>query len=106
MTLEKKKHPTVRVEGDEYFCSYCGKRWDRNDPDPPSCERPDSNGHTRSDRIEIAARSLLQACSEDFGDPSAAITDGLVGAVFKSESYTSQITYELLQALKIALEPD
>lgn len=32
------QHRAARQYSDQYHCSYCGKQWDVNDPDPPRCE--------------------------------------------------------------------
>lgn len=36
-----KTHKRVRREGDEYYCSHCGKRWPVNDQNPPVCKTGD-----------------------------------------------------------------
>jgi len=38
------KHKSLRQYSDQMHCSYCGKQWDVNDPDPPECDTREEHG--------------------------------------------------------------
>ncbi|MCP4985515.1 MAG: hypothetical protein GY928_05410 [Colwellia sp.] len=48
-------HKAARRICDQYHCHFCGKQWDHDDPNPPTCERVESPGYTPKKRYSNGA---------------------------------------------------
>lgn len=72
--METKDHKKVIQYSDQFFCSWCGKTWDANDPHPPECSAKKADVQTiqRSrDRLNY------HAATEAAIDMSILLRDGM-----------------------------
>ena len=44
--METNGHKKVIQQSDQFFCSWCGKTWDANDPHPPECSEESASPFT------------------------------------------------------------
>lgn len=60
--MESKDHKKVIQYSDQFFCSWCGKTWDANDPHPPECSEKKADVHTiQRSRDLINYRAVTEA---------------------------------------------
>lgn len=72
--METKDHKKVIQYSDQFFCSWCGKTWDANDPHPPECSVKKADVHTIQ-----RSRDLInyRAATEAAIDMSILLRDGV-----------------------------
>lgn len=72
--MENKDHKKVIQYSDQFFCSWCGKTWDANDPHPPECSEKKADVHTVQ-----RSRDLInyRAATEEAIDMSILLRDGM-----------------------------
>ncbi|HBU1438411.1 TPA: hypothetical protein MCR44_003795 [Klebsiella pneumoniae] len=72
--METKDHKKVIQYSDQFFCSWCGKTWDANDPYPPECSVKKADVHTIQ-----RSRDLInyRAATEAAIDMSILLRDGV-----------------------------
>lgn len=75
--MESKDHKKVIQYSDQFFCSWCGKTWDANDPHPPECSEKKADVHTIQ-----RSRDLInyRAATEAAIDMSILLRDGMTTA--------------------------
>lgn len=75
--METKDHKKVIQYSDQFFCSWCGKTWDANDPHPPECSEKKADVHTIQ-----RSRDLInyRAATEAAIDMSSLLRDGMTTA--------------------------
>lgn len=75
--METKDHKKVIQYSDQFFCSWCGKTWDANDPHPPECSEKKADVHTIQ-----RSRDLInyRAATEAAIDMSILLRDGMTTA--------------------------
>lgn len=75
--METKDHKKVIQYSDQFFCSWCGKTWDANDPHPPECSEKKADVHTiQRSRDLINYRAVTEAAI----DMSVLLRDGMTTA--------------------------
>lgn len=78
--METNDHKKVIQYSDQFFCSWCGKTWDANDPHPPECSEKKADVRTIQ-----RSRDLINyhAATEAAIDMSILLRDGMTtGAVW------------------------
>lgn len=63
--METNGHKKVIQYSDQFFCSWCGKTWDANDPYPPECSAKKADVHTiQRSRERLNYHSATEAAIE------------------------------------------
>ncbi|MFQ0607752.1 hypothetical protein ACH7BY_24375 [Klebsiella pneumoniae] len=63
--METKDHKKVIQYSDQFFCSWCGKTWDANDPHPPECSAKKADVHTiQRSRDRLSYHAATEAAIE------------------------------------------
>ena len=63
--METNGHKKVIQYSDQFFCSWCGKTWDANDPHPPECSEKKADVHTvQRSRDRLNYHAVTQSAIE------------------------------------------